>query len=369
MKLAVQKYLETHTKEELQATGINVKIDQETRCLLLDYDQILASKLHPITIECRGLILNLDTLDVVCRSFDRFFNYGEADTDKLLNFNQCVVEEKPDGSMIRIFWNPSTELWQVATRGTTDGSATTRLGRPYREIVWELLGATNNKEFQKACKVFNPTYTYTFELIGPANLHVTRYSKNELVLLNIRDTKAGRELSNQSTYEAAQYLSYRFNVRPLKVYSLNNIKECLEYVETLPNLEEGFVLRDLITGFRVKLKSKKFLEAFKLRGNSGPTQKSIVELVSTGEQDEFLTYFPEFKEEFQPVIQRYEEIMAQVKMVLVSFQDLDQKEFALKVKDHPASALIFQCRKTGESPEEVFKRMYWNTKVGILYDK
>jgi hypothetical protein len=44
----------------------------------LNYDQIESAKAHPVVMECRGLILSYPHGEVVARSFDRFFNYGEV---------------------------------------------------------------------------------------------------------------------------------------------------------------------------------------------------------------------------------------------------------------------------------------------------
>lgn len=45
--------------------------------LVLNYNQIDSPKTHPLVIECRSLILESETLKVVSRGFDRFFNIYE----------------------------------------------------------------------------------------------------------------------------------------------------------------------------------------------------------------------------------------------------------------------------------------------------
>ena len=55
--------------------GIKVKDYPEQKLVVLNYDQINSPKMEPIVQECRGLILDY-ALNVVCRPFDRFFNYG-----------------------------------------------------------------------------------------------------------------------------------------------------------------------------------------------------------------------------------------------------------------------------------------------------
>ena len=44
----------------------------------LKYNQIESDFSQEIVRECRGLILDSDTADIVCYPFYKFFNYGEA---------------------------------------------------------------------------------------------------------------------------------------------------------------------------------------------------------------------------------------------------------------------------------------------------
>jgi hypothetical protein len=84
--LEIQKYLVNSTEPTIEAKleklkeelGIKFKIYHEDGIVILNYDQIESPKSHPIVIECRSLILNIYTLGVVSRKFDRFFNHGEC---------------------------------------------------------------------------------------------------------------------------------------------------------------------------------------------------------------------------------------------------------------------------------------------------
>lgn len=60
-------------------------------------------KHNPMVKECRSLILD-KKFDVVSRSFDRFFNYGETDHNEF-NFNDFKVYDKADGSLIKALFH------------------------------------------------------------------------------------------------------------------------------------------------------------------------------------------------------------------------------------------------------------------------
>ncbi len=75
--MKVVDYLKKNGLAALEAEfAIKSKLYEEG-LIVLNYDQIYsAPKAHPIVVECRGLILDTD-FNVVSRSLDRFFNYGE----------------------------------------------------------------------------------------------------------------------------------------------------------------------------------------------------------------------------------------------------------------------------------------------------
>ena len=88
--MKVQEYLINKTKSGLTNVeafqslttdfAIKAKLYEDfgDRMVLLDYNQIDSPKAHPIVIECRSLILCLDTFGLVSKKFDRFFNLGEV---------------------------------------------------------------------------------------------------------------------------------------------------------------------------------------------------------------------------------------------------------------------------------------------------
>ena len=67
----IKEYGLVGLKEQL---GIKITDYEQERLLVLNYCQINSPKNHPVVKECRQLILDYD-LNVVSRSFDRFFKY------------------------------------------------------------------------------------------------------------------------------------------------------------------------------------------------------------------------------------------------------------------------------------------------------
>ena len=68
--------------------------------------------------------------------------------------------------------------------------------------------------------------------------------------------------------------------------------------------EEGFVVVDNHWK-RVKIKSPAYVAAHYLRNNGVNSKARILEIIERNEQEEFLTYFPEYKHYFEEVEKTY----------------------------------------------------------------
>ena len=140
----VVDYLKMHSLEKLKNEfGIIVK--EYPDLYVLNYDQIESPKTHPIVQECRGLILDKN-YNIVSRSFDRFFNYGENNTGENCNFSKCKIFEKLDGSLINVYYY--NENWNVSTRGTAYAeSYVGGYGITFKKLVYKALNIKTQEEF------------------------------------------------------------------------------------------------------------------------------------------------------------------------------------------------------------------------------
>lgn len=77
--LEVQTYLRGgKTIDDLESElGIKAIAHPTLPLVILNYNQIESPKRNSIVRECRGLVLEVGTWNVVARSFQRFFNFGE----------------------------------------------------------------------------------------------------------------------------------------------------------------------------------------------------------------------------------------------------------------------------------------------------
>jgi hypothetical protein len=383
MELKVQTYLKNKVesglsnlealKELEKEFAIKVKLyeDPQDRFVLLNYDQTESPKAHPVVIECRSLILCLDTFNLVSKKFDRFFNLGECpEFYSDFSFQDSLVMEKVDGSLVGIYHHNG--VWQISTRGMAKAEGPFLTGDTFRKKILEAFGFSSEEAFQKFFKAmrFNPRMTYVFEFASPENLIVTRYEKPQMVLLGIIDHDLGKVHGLETLQQLASlFVFYGFNVRLPKMYSpTKHLEQLVELANRLENLEEGFVVWDPKSDKRVKIKSKTYLVAHALKGeNSVPTEKNILELVLEGEDDEFLAYFPEWKEKVESARRKVSEFENNLNQAWEQVKHIsDQKTFALKVKDLPGSGFLFEAKKKGLSPVQVFHQADLGKRLRIL---
>lgn len=345
--MQVIKYLKEHGTAKLtEEFAISVK--QYDDLLVLNYNQIESPKTHPLVVECRSLILDAD-LNIASRSFDRFFNYGEAlnvVTD--IDFTKAECFEKVDGSLIKIYHHKGR--WNIATKGTAYGdSECMGHGITFQELVWKAVGVNNDVDFQAKIKdcIFDEDVTYIFEVTSFENRVVKRYEGYKLHFLAARVNKSGKYVSEKEARWFKDVVSRVDFIHYPESYKFDSVDECIHTARSLKNLDEGYVV--YVDGVPVsKIKSPAYLAVHAIRGE-GLTPKRIMQLVLVNEQDEYLTYFPEDEKFFQPYLNAMFAMTDAMRHAYETYKDIeDQKEFALQVRHYPFAPVLFKTRLNGK---------------------
>ena len=197
--MEVQKFIKANGWAALELPPLNIKVRmyEKEQVAVLNYCQIESPKNNPITIECRSLILSYPDGNVISRSFDRFFNYGEMpDFYADFDINRSVVAEKADGSLIKVYFSPATNQWEISTRSQAFAEGPHAIGGVFRDWVLRAMNLTE-LEFQGAMvDVGNKDYTYIMEYVSPHNRIVTLYEKSEMVLLAVRSNSTGEYINS-----------------------------------------------------------------------------------------------------------------------------------------------------------------------------
>jgi hypothetical protein len=357
--LEVQKYLKNHPYEQLtEELGIKVKDEYDDR-VVLNYHQIDSYKhrFNPIVMECRGLILSKPDHEILCRSFDRFWNYGEDPNSDKFDITKAVATDKIDGSLCNVY--NDGDKWQVATRqmAFAEGSIPNKK-KTYADIFQEAIGDDINKIFE----FISNDLTIIFEIVSPETRVVTPYKDKAVYLLDVRNRDTGLYLGNEMT----RFWVITKNTKWLypKKYEFKTWEEVIEASKVLPAMEEGYVTK--IDSWRIKLKNPAYLAIAHLRENGAITEKRVVKLIFMQDHEEYLLHFPEDKQEFMPYIIAYTQMLSDIMLKQEEFGKIeDQKEFALAIADCPAKGVLFAMRK-GRKLSDILENFTDNYKTNLL---
>lgn len=207
-----------------------------------------------VTVECRGLIYDTETHEVVARPFRKFFNYGDFDAYQPSPNESMWVYEKLDGSLI------ICAPWRGEVVVSSRGSFTST------QALWaqKLLGDVEPIE----------EYTLVFELIHPQNRIVVDYQgRQECVLLGARHIPTG------SVIRPDELRLPHSTPRRCNASSLDRLQSAI------PDSEEGYVCW-FESGGMLKIKGKMYKQLHKLV--FGINQKTVWEALSEGRYQEMV---------------------------------------------------------------------------------
>lgn len=347
--LKIQEFCRTHPenfKELLEKEyAITSKVDEEKGLILFKYNQIKSPFKEEIVKECRGIILSLDSFEIVGRGFSKFFNYGESNASPI-DWESATIREKIDGSIIKIFFHDGE--WNIATNGTIN-AFNTDLPSPFYSEEWNtmitsfgqlFLYTMSERYHVKDWSFLGGTeeWTHIFELASPFNKVVVSYDKPTIYYLASKENMTGDE-------------HFFFNIDTVipvpTSYSVKSIEEALQLVETFGSDKEGLVVCDRHFN-RIKIKGDVYVQLHHLRGEGAFTEKRALDIVRANEVEEVITYFPEFASTIYNVKIRYDNHIHKAKEYIKYLEGLsgvitgDRKRFANQVKSSPYKDISFK---------------------------
>lgn len=228
-----------------------------------------------VTVKARGLFVNTVTKEIVARSYDKFFNYGEMLSTKLMSLSKNLVFPvtayvKENGFLGIVGYDRESDELVITSKSTTQG--------PYAGYVRKLLSVTCKdlavlKAYLKREKV-----SMVFEVIDTENdPHIIEYAESHMVLLDIiRNEIKFSKLPYDEMVKVAEEFGFQHK-KIAKVYNnLQELKPLLtdvtvssEYLEGSGKYEdgyiEGYVFEDA-NGFMFKYKLPYYKTWKALRG-------------------------------------------------------------------------------------------------------
>lgn len=331
--------------------------------VLLKYDQIESPLGEKIVGECRGLVLDsTDNWRVVSRSFDKFFNFGEGPAAPI-DWNTATILEKLDGSLCVLYYYDGG--WQVQTSGSPDAAGDVNgSSMTFAELFWSVWRehgyAMPFADHKDLC--------FSFELMTKYNRIVVQHTEPRLVLIGCRNRVTGEELSvsdielsfytmrngklahtRDERFGESQWLTVRgfsfetYEASPVQAFQRINAS----FAAMDPMQQEGYVVVD--SAFRrVKIKHPGYVAIHHLK--EGASTRRLAEIVQSGEASEFLTYFPEWTEEFNNIQAGLNALRDELELEYGHIKDIvGQKDFALRAVKTRCPAALFAVR-AGKAP-------------------
>ncbi len=273
--------------------------------------------------ECRGIIFDAVTGDIIRRPYHKFKNVNEApetQADRIDLSRPHRILEKLDGSMIAPFIVDGKMIW-----GTKMGA--TDVAKPVEEFV------KNNPQYVEfAHFMIGRGYTPIFEWCSRKQRIVLDYKEDQLILTAVRGIQDGLYAHLGGLQDVGAYHNIPV-VRAFEMHKEMDMKAFLEYVRDLEDLE-GFVVR-FDDGHMLKLKCHWYLQIHKAK-EAILQDRNIVELILEEHLDDIKAHLhaedrdrlTQFESNFNGLMDRGAKAISQT-MFLIRGANTERKDFAL----------------------------------------
>ena len=235
---------------------------------------------NDVTEQCRGLIFNPSTYDIIARPYRKFYNYDEARAPKIDGGQRVTAFDKFDGSLGILYRTPDGEA-AIATRGSFTSD------QALWATEWIRADAERYAVFQENAVDWSFYITDLFEIVYPENRIVVSYDYEGLVYLSSVDVQTGRADHGADVYAEVCQVS-----TPLYYGSFGGL-----FAEPERTNAEGYVVyANDITGQKmVKVKYEEYVRLHRIVTNlseravwelmGGPDASKVDEIVAQVDEE------------------------------------------------------------------------------------
>lgn len=296
----------------------------------------------------RGLIISKSG-EVVARSFDKFFNWGEP--RRRAAGHIVTVTEKMDGSLGILY--RTSDGYKITTRGNFDSEQALWATEFLHKAGYDLSSLPNE-------------LTLLFEIIYPGNRIVVDYAgREDLVLLTARNRFTGDYLPfYPDLYQLAQETGFTLP----KVHQFNRIEDILAETGVIDVSQEGWVV-EFSDGQRFKFKGDAYQELHRLLSGLSfkwvlaATASSTLQFGLSAIPDEFLGQVKEWIEEIKTTVSQTK---AQIEAAFDQAPRATRKDFAMWVQQHyPELASYLFARLDGKEIEPLIYKLAFQNRIAL----
>lgn len=241
------------------ANPVIIVEDEDRQLASITYNQISPqfSWDIPYMLSARGLVVDMQTGDIVARPYPKFFNYGENERAKWPeNISSITVEEKLDGSLA-IISTYKDELVVASSNSLTS---------KHVKLFTNYLKNNLTTEQYNTLKELGKTYTILCEYVSPENTVVLHYTEENMILHGMIQTyQLDDAFSHEVSYDTLLSYGKLLGLDVVKQYEINSLSDVNKLLETEKDIE-GFVVK-FDNGHRLKFKTKDYVQMHKISTN------------------------------------------------------------------------------------------------------
>lgn len=339
---------------QLASNNIKVNTVESRNIWILNYEQVETNphgfrKNHPVTRECRNLVVRNKPWRVLSQSFTRFFNFKE-DVDETIAMlsaiddGRVVAHEKFDGSLITIAY--FDDQWNIFTRGAMADT------NPFRGIsTFDNEGSPQSEQTTFGSRVrkyvnldsLDKHITYVFELCTP-HAHITRYDKEFVALLAANCDGKELDITNMLP-----------DMPHPETFEVKNMDDLYARLSTKPADYEGYVLSyiDDSVVHRMKVKQASYVALHHMLSRHY-TFDDLVLIVLTGEIEEVIVYMPQHTKMLMVIKEEVDRACDALSEFWTLHKDKTRKDYAIAVGKRNFCWLLFDMiSKKGQSVREL----------------
>lgn len=235
-------------------------VSEELGVVVFNY-RPLSPMASGIVRECRGLVLELGTWNVVCKPIGAFFEPRQPEckeTWDAFDWSSARAMDKLDGAMVCLYHYRGE--WRASTRYSADASApVVSVNSQPTEMTWlelvRLAIEEGGSTWEEYTSRLDPGIFYVFELVSPENRVVVIYPDRRLYLV---------AAVRRDTFEELDVHRLKFHGLVAPARPVGSYEDVLAMIEATPAPHEceGFVVVDAAFR-RLKVRNPRFRDAMR----------------------------------------------------------------------------------------------------------
>jgi len=219
-----------------------------------------------------------------------------------INDSNIIIEEFVEGTMINLFYNTILKKWEISTKNNIGANNKFYEDNPYTfaEMFHQTILECNLN-----LNDLNKSYCYSFVMMHPLNNLISIIgNKPKLYLIEIYNIEYLDEINTKITIiNKNEFIKDKQTMQNLLLPHIFNVPNVSNSFDSLTFIDlgvyirkyssMGFIIKNIKTGERAKIRNPYFEKVQMLRGNQPNSLYNYLHLRKENKLNEFLEYFPE----------------------------------------------------------------------------